>query len=138
MPKVIDLPTSSSMNNNDYFVMESNGGGTKKITKSNAVNLSNLGGRNILPSISIAAGTSRTVQIGSNVSWTAFLVLGTVSGYGPAALICWISNGGISLILDLKTNTQWNAAGLGITASGGDITFTNGGSNATTITVYAG
>lgn len=36
MPKVIDLPTASSMNDSDYLLMESSGGGgTKKITRAN-------------------------------------------------------------------------------------------------------
>lgn len=37
MPKVIDLPTATTMDNGDYFVMEESTGGTKKITKSNAL-----------------------------------------------------------------------------------------------------
>lgn len=35
MPKVIDLPTATSMDNGDYIIMEESGGGTKKITKAN-------------------------------------------------------------------------------------------------------
>lgn len=41
MPKVIDLPTASSMDDSDYLLMEESTGGTKKITKSNA--LKNIG-----------------------------------------------------------------------------------------------
>lgn len=37
MPKVIDLPTSTSMSNSDYLIMEQSGGGTKKITRANAL-----------------------------------------------------------------------------------------------------
>lgn len=37
MPKVIDLPTATSMDEADYFLMEESGGGTKKITRSNSV-----------------------------------------------------------------------------------------------------
>ena len=37
MPKVIDLPTSTSMSDSDYFIMEASGGGTKKITKQSAI-----------------------------------------------------------------------------------------------------
>lgn len=37
MPKVIDLPTSTSMTASDYLIMEASGGGTKKITKANAL-----------------------------------------------------------------------------------------------------
>lgn len=36
MPKVIDLPTSTSMTNSDYLIMEESGGGTKKITAKNS------------------------------------------------------------------------------------------------------
>ena len=39
MPKVIDLPTETSMDNGDYLLMEKSTGGTKKITRENAVNL---------------------------------------------------------------------------------------------------
>lgn len=38
MPKVIDLPTVTDMDDGDYFVMEESTGGTKKINKSNAIN----------------------------------------------------------------------------------------------------
>lgn len=34
MPKVIDLPTATSMDNADYLLMEESTGGTKKITRS--------------------------------------------------------------------------------------------------------
>lgn len=36
MPKVIDLPTATSIGGSDYVIMESSGGGTKKITANNA------------------------------------------------------------------------------------------------------
>lgn len=38
MPKVIDLPTATDMDDADFFLMEESTGGTKKINKSNAVN----------------------------------------------------------------------------------------------------
>lgn len=38
MPKVIDLPTATTMDNDDYLLMEESTGGTKKITRGNAVN----------------------------------------------------------------------------------------------------
>lgn len=37
MPKVIDLPTASSMDDTDYLLMEESSGGTKKITRANAI-----------------------------------------------------------------------------------------------------
>lgn len=37
MPKVFNLPTVTSMSNNDYLLMEGSSGGTKKITKNNAL-----------------------------------------------------------------------------------------------------
>ncbi len=37
MPKVIDLPTSTSMSDSDYLIMEASGSGTKKITRTNAL-----------------------------------------------------------------------------------------------------
>lgn len=39
MPKVIDLPTATSMDNGDYLLMEESTGGTKKITLSNSHNI---------------------------------------------------------------------------------------------------
>lgn len=42
MPKVIDLPTATSMSDSDYLIMESSGGGTKKITRANALNRSSM------------------------------------------------------------------------------------------------
>lgn len=37
MPKVIDLPTSTSMSDSDYLIMEQSSGGTKKITRDNVL-----------------------------------------------------------------------------------------------------
>lgn len=37
MPKVIDLPTATTMDSGDYFVMEESTGGTKKITNNNVL-----------------------------------------------------------------------------------------------------
>lgn len=42
MPKVIDLPTATSMDNGDYLIMEESSGGTKKITRANAFARSSL------------------------------------------------------------------------------------------------
>lgn len=37
MPKVIDLPTVTNMDSDDFFVMEESTGGTKKITNKNVL-----------------------------------------------------------------------------------------------------
>lgn len=37
MPKVIDLPTVTSITSSDYLIAEASGGGTKKITLKNAI-----------------------------------------------------------------------------------------------------
>lgn len=37
MPKVIDLPTATTMDDGDYLLMEESTGGTKKITRANAL-----------------------------------------------------------------------------------------------------
>lgn len=66
MPKVIDLPTATTLDSGDYLIMEKSSGGTKKITKSNA--LSNIG---TTPS-SVAASTSTLVS----GAWTS---IGTMS-----------------------------------------------------------
>lgn len=44
MPKVIDLPTSTSMSDSDYLIMEQSSGGTKKITRGNAIPTSTASG----------------------------------------------------------------------------------------------
>lgn len=37
MPNVIDLPTATTMDDSDYLIMEESTGGTKKITRANAL-----------------------------------------------------------------------------------------------------
>lgn len=37
MPKVIDLPTATTLDSGDYLIMEESSGGTKKITADNAL-----------------------------------------------------------------------------------------------------
>lgn len=139
MPKVINLPTSTSMNNSDYLIMEASGGGTKKITRANAVNLSNLGGRYIFPNISIPVGTSKTISIGTNASYKSCLILGTVGGTGPVVIAVTINNGALAAQRNLINNTAWSGVGLTITVSGDNLTFTNNASaGGSSITVYAG
>lgn len=75
MPKVIDLPTSTSMASSDYFVMESSGGGTKKITKANVEAVSST-------TISTASGWSASenaVYKTGRVVWFVLWVQGTLA-----------------------------------------------------------
>jgi len=64
MPKVIDLPNASSMNDSDYLLMESSGGGTKKITRANALPSTKNGvvSADTTAVTSLANNTNTTVQ----------------------------------------------------------------------------
>lgn len=80
MPKVIDLPTSTSMSDSDYLIMEASGGGTKKITKANVDGVST-------SSLTVASGFS-VVQSMNNVYKTGrvaqfvFWISGTIGTSG--------------------------------------------------------
>lgn len=90
MPKVIDLPTATMMDDNDYLIMEESSGGTKKITKANVEAVTS-------STISVASGftaaenavykAGRVVQMIYWVSGTlssGWTVVGTLpAGYRP-------------------------------------------------------
>lgn len=61
MPKVIDLPTATSMDDADYLIMEESGGGTKKITAANAVSTLGIGYTPSSTTASVATISSGTV-----------------------------------------------------------------------------
>ena len=101
MPKVIDLPTSTSMSDSDYLIMEASGGGTKKITKNNALTpvkieqggtggtsfasaRSNLG----IVHIQLPSGTAKTFSF--TTAFRGFLLLSGVgsNGVGIYSVAC--------------------------------------------------
>lgn len=137
MPKVIDLPTTSAIDNGDYLIMEESTGGTKKITRSNMLGatLNDLG-LNIFPQLAITAGSSKTLNL-RNVTFNSALILGTLGGYGSVVLAATLQNGTVA-IRNLITNTAWSNSILTISQSGTTITINNGGSAAHYISVYTG
>lgn len=92
MPKVIDLPTSTSMSDSDYFVMEASGGGTKKITRANALS----------PIGTVVSGTDVTSIVSSGVrtgvksitlSKGVWVIIGNVRFNGQLAANTYIEAG---------------------------------------------
>lgn len=64
MPKVIDLPTATTMDDGDYLLMEESTGGTKKITRANA--LSPIGTMySAVSSVTSVSGSNATVNFAS-------------------------------------------------------------------------
>ena len=104
MPKVIDLPTATSMDDGDYLLMEESSGGTKKITRANA--LSPIG------TTVFAAGTATSLPNGTNTNLASltlqkgtWIVVGQAYWEGSSTTTNWacistssaslqISNGG--------------------------------------------
>lgn len=70
MPKVIDLPTASTMDDGDYLIMEESTGGTKKIARINA-----LPSRAWYYEGSLSANASLTLTMGTTLSQHAGFAL---------------------------------------------------------------
>lgn len=70
MPKVIDLPTATTMDDGDYLIMEESTGGTKKITRINA-----LPTRSLYYEGAITANGSLTITMLNSLSQHAGFVL---------------------------------------------------------------
>ena len=112
MPKVIDLPTSTSMTDSDYFIMEQSSGGTKKITKQNAAPLE----RYLQRGISFAANTPTTITFSGGyrgiliINGTSLNVCGLYSvfntGTGYASAFSMINISGSSLGSGITINNQ--------------------------------
>lgn len=108
MPKVIDLPTSTSMSDSDYFIMEQSSGGTKKITKQNAAPLE----RYLQRGISFVANTPTTITFsggyrgilmihGTVLSVSCiYAIFNTGSGYANALTL---TNGGTGITINNQT-----------------------------------
>ncbi len=136
MPKVIDLPTATQMDAGDYLLMEESTGGTKKITRANAVNLDAIGGRAV-KYLSVPANTSKSVSIGSE--YGGILLCGSVGGYGGVVLALRINNGSITHAKNLTLGIDWSSpAGAVISFSGTTLTITNNTSDFTRFWMYAG
>lgn len=108
MPKVIDLPTASSMNDSDYLIMEASGGGTKKITRANAAPLE----RYIQRGIEFTANSQKTITFstafrgilmihGTVLSVSCiYAIFNTGSGYANALTL---TNGGTGITINSQT-----------------------------------
>lgn len=135
MPKVIDLPIATSMDGTDYLIMEESTGGTKKITRTNAVPLNDIGGRFIHPGIVIEGGSSATVSLG--IGYGAYIIIGTIGGGGGAILGMLINNDSVSSVKNLMTGATWDNAALRLSYnSNGVLTMTNNSASITRISLY--
>lgn len=136
MPKVIDLPTATTMDDDDYLIVEKSSGGTKKITRSNAVNLNSIGGRAV-KYFPVPANSSTSVSIGSE--YGGILLCGSVGGYGGVVIALRINNGEITHARNLIFNNDWSSpAGAVLSFSGTTLTITNNTSDFTRFWMYAG
>lgn len=127
MPKVIDLPTSTSMSDSDYLIMEASGGGTKKITRNNALPVMPVskGGTGATSRTSAMAALGHTiVQINANTPKTITFS----SSYRGLFAFCGTSSGTCGLYCVYCTGTGAVSVIPLITAS--SVTLT-GGSNST-------
>lgn len=90
MPKVIDLPTATTMDDSDYLLMEESTGGTKKITRANVV--SPIG--TIYSAVSSASSlstNSATVIASLNLSKGSYVVNAQFRGEGGTGFTYYVS-----------------------------------------------
>jgi len=146
MPKVIDLPTSTSMSNSDYLIMEASGGGTKKITKQNIFGgatgtLNVLQNYYVYPEITLG-GTSGTTAVTLNFrrssNYHSAIILGAVGGVGSIVLGCTMNDGQVTVKNLMTGGGDWASQNLQITASGSSMTISSSYKYASYITVVAG
>lgn len=140
MPKVIDLPTSTSMSTSDYLIMEASGEGTKKISRWNALgdDLNNIAiGQNVHVLLSVPANGSLTINL-RNLGYTSAIVMGTVNGVG-GVLIGLLLNNGTVTARNLMTNAAWTNNAITFTHTPPTtLIISNTTSGAHYISVYAG
>lgn len=140
MPKVIDLPTSTSMSDSDYLIMESSGGGTKKISRWNALGegLNNIAlGKNVHVLLSVPANGSISINL-RNLGYTSAIIMGTVNGVG-GVLIGLLLNNGTVTARNLMNNTTWTNNAITFTHTPpATLTISNTTSGVHYISVYAG
>lgn len=103
MPKVIDLPTATTMDDGDYLLMEESTGGTKKITKSNALKNSYLSAGNS-GSVSIPART-RTDVCSLTLTPGVWVITGQVTSDGGS------TTGMASLCITTQSGTNQYTVG---------------------------
>lgn len=101
MPKVIDLPTVTSMDGADYLIMEESGGGTKKITKSNATDKfnykyfkSDIANTTTVSTTEteVARMDSHTFRAGSYAAWINFTHVKLTSASYAGVMSVYIGN----------------------------------------------
>lgn len=142
MPKVIDLPTTSSIDNGDYLIMEESTGGTKKITRGNVLGTALRGialGTTIYPELSIEPnGGSITVELRASGVWHSAILVGAAGGSG-GFVIAVLNNNGNLTTRNLMTGNAWeNYAGLVVSVPDGNhLTLTNNSGNWTYVQIFA-
>lgn len=140
MPKVIDLPSSTSMSNSDYFIMEASGGGTKKINRWNALgeDLNNIAnGQNVHVLLSVPANRSISINL-RDLGYTSAIIMGTINGVGGVIIGLLLNNGTVTA-RNLMTNAAWTNNAITFTHTPPTtLTISNTTSGAHYISVYAG
>lgn len=142
MPKVIDLPTTSAIDNGDYLIMEESTGGTKKITRGNTLGTVLRGiaiGTTIYPELSIdPGGGSITVELRASGAWHGAILVGGAGGSG-GFVIAVLNNNGALTTRNLMTGNAWeNPAGLVVSVPDGHhLTLTNNSGSRTYVQIFA-
>jgi len=142
MPKVIDLPTTSAIDNGDYLIMEESTGGTKKITRGNTLGTVLRGiaiGTCVYPELTVESNSSITIELRNNGNFHSGIIVGTVGGHGGVVLGFVLNTTSTFTIRDLMNNTAWtDRTGLSISAvDGRHIRFTNNYQYSTYLQVFA-
>lgn len=144
MPKVIDLPTVTSMANGDYLLAEKSTGGTEKITKGNMLGATLRGialGTCVYPEITVPGnGGTVTIELRNNGNFHSGIIVGTVGGHGGIVLGFVLNTTSIFTVRDLMNNSAWtDKTGLAISVvDGTHIKFTNNYQYSTYLQVFAG
>lgn len=136
MPKVIDLPTATTMDDSDYLLMEESTGGTKKITKFNAV--SRELSFNTVGVATVSDLDAAVTNGSSSLYFSADVAVGgvTVPRYSRGmSLNARNSADGVFIAVDPSRNiyhgfrngTTWNVRTDKTTAVSGVVTRTSGG-----------
>ena len=127
MPKVIDLPTATTMDDSDYLLMEESSGGTKKITRANAVSpigtiYSAVSSVNSLPTSSATVIASLNLQKGSyvvNAQFRAapgsgfhyYVSISTTSGFQSPGLVMFPASASTDATFTMSRPLSLSSAG---------------------------
>lgn len=119
MPKVIDLPTATSISYADYLIMESNGGGTKKIAYQKALPAKDNIQYAPRPASSSVASGSDTDLTSMTLSEGLWIVIGQMSifnsigrsykigvGISSASQDMQLGGGGATIVMSLTSGAS--------------------------------